>query len=474
MNFETKKIDKNTPRKKPQFKHKKKLTISITLLVPLVIITVLILGIFKACSQIDFSFFLEMAGDELEADAYGHTNILVLGTGGLNHDGANLTDSIIVASLDYDNNLVSMLSIPRDLYVEDSILNNSRINEVYANGRVQFESSSKGIEYMKEKVEEIVGMPIHYWLKVDFKGFKDLIDALGGIEVYVKEDLNDPYYPKDGTILFEPLYIKKGIHEMDGELALKYARSRKTTSDFDRANRQQDLIYAIKEKALDLKVILSKDKIENILDALKDNIETNIKIKEILTLGSYADNFSEQNILHRLIHDDPTQCGGFLYTPERKFYGGMFVLIPAGNYDFLHNYSNLNFNFPQVARENLTVQILNGTKTGSVAGTTKQILQRYCFNIIRYGNGRNQDITETTYYYRSEKPPAALDFLKKLIPGKESKIIPTEYNEYTADIIIELGTDYVNSEKYIDDPFYYLPEIVLSNINGETTDDEDQ
>ncbi|MBU1151706.1 LCP family protein, partial [Patescibacteria group bacterium] len=373
-------------------------TISIPIVIALIIVISLLFGIVKACMSINISAILTLAGSDLEEDAYGHTNFLLLGTGGENHDGGNLTDTIIVSSLDHENNIVTMLSIPRDLYVKDSLVGSSRINEVFVNAKNQYESSTKGIEHLKEKVEEIVGMPIHYWAKVDFQGFKDLIDAIGGIEIYVKEDLYDPYYPKDGTYEFAPFSIKKGLHEMDGEMTLKYVRSRKTTSDFDRADRQQQVLNAIKEQALK-EVIFSKSKIESILSALKNNIETNIKVKEILTLGSFASELSAENISHRLIHDDPTQCGGFLYTPERQYYQGMFVLIPAAvpnstkGEEFLHYYSDLNFNLPEIAQEASTLHILNGTPAAGTAGEIKQILNRFCFDVERFGNARNQEIS---------------------------------------------------------------------------------
>lgn len=459
----------------------KHISVSISLLISLAIIIFLSIGIVKSFKNIDFSAFLSLAGSDLKVDGYGHSNFLILGVGGGQHEGADLTDTIIVASLDSENKTLTMLSIPRDLYVKDNLLWNSRINEVYFRAKEHFESSTKGVQYMKDKVEELVGIPIHYWLKADFQGFKDLINALGGIDVYVTEDINDPFYPKDGTFLYEPFAITKGEHHLDGETALKYARSRKTTSDFDRARRQQQIIYAAKEKALSTNTLISKEKIENILEVLKANIETNITVKEILTLGSMAPELTEDRIVHKLIHDDPGLCGGLLYTPAKEAYNGMFVLIPAGGVEFLYKYSNLNFNYPQVAKENAAIQILNGTPRGGAAAETKQILRRFCFDVIKFGNANSKDIAQTTYYYRKktdisgnpiDSRPKALDFLKTIIPGDESTDIPIEYADSLADIIIELGANYTNSKDYMEDPFYYLPppgSITTTTEDTETT-----
>ncbi|MFA7685314.1 MAG: LCP family protein [Candidatus Gracilibacteria bacterium] len=446
----------------------KSLSISISLLISLAIIIFLSIGIVKAFKNIDFSTVLSLAGSELKTDTYGHTNFLILGIGGGTHEGADLTDSILVASLDNETKELTLLSIPRDLYVKDALLFDSKVNEVYYRAKEHFGSSIKGIEYMKGKIEELVGIPIHYWVKVDFQGFKDFIDSLGGIEITVTENLNDPFYPKDGTFLYEPFSITKGDHHMDGELALKYARSRETTSDFDRARRQQQIIYAVKQKALSANILMDKTKIENILDVLKANIETNITVKEILTLGSMAKDLTEDKILHRLVHDDPGLCGGLLYVPDRSAYNGMFVLIPAGGLEFLYKYADLNFNYPLIAKENTTIELLNGTPRAGAAAETKQILRRFCFDIVKFGNAGTKDILYTTYYYRQktdvngnkiDSRPKALDFLEKVIPGKESTTIPIEYASSTADIIIEIGADYTNSKDYMEDAFYSLPVI---------------
>lgn len=471
MNFKIKKIKKvDTPKpKRIKLFQQKHITIHLPIIISVIVIFLLLTGIVKAVKSIDFTIFLKAAGEELETDGYNHTNFLILGTGDKNYEGGNLTDSIIVASLDNESELITMVSIPRDLYIKDLTVGSGKINEIYFKSKTHYGSSIEGIEHIKQEIETIIGIPIHYWIKADFAGFKELIDNLGGIDIYVENAIYDPYYPKDGTYLYETFSVPIGQHHMDGATALKYARSRKTTSDFDRANRQQAIIYAIKEKALQTDILFNKDKITNILNTLKSNIETNINVKEILTLGSMVSDFSKEQISHYLIHDDPTICGGFLYTPLQELYGGQFVLLPAGGYEFIHLYSDLMFNQPSIRVENSKIHILNSTKTGGVAGEAKQILQRFCFNIVRFGNGRSKEFSQTTYYYKQkhdkdgdeiDSRPQTLNFLQKLIPGKESTIIPQEYIEagydQGADIIIEIGSDYVNSENYINDPFYNL------------------
>lgn len=488
MDFETKKI-----RTKPSLKDRlssrissatagKKIRINLPILIAITVILILCVGIAKAVTSIDMSVILKIAGTDLKEDSYGHTNFLLLGSGGLNHDGGTLTDTMIVASLDDENKTVTMLSIPRDLWMKDKVVGNSKINEVYLNAKDHYEeinkippktedlkSNQQAMEHLRTKIEEILGIPIHYYVSVDFSAFTDIIDAVGGVDINVEKAIYDPLYPKMGTVDYETFSMAKGPQHLDGKTALKYARSRETTSDFDRSKRQQQIIMAIKESALKANILFSKEKISNILEIIKANINTNITIEEILTLGSIAKDYSKDSIITRLMHDDPTRCGGFLYTPERSYYGGAFVLVPAGGFDIIHKYADLIFGFTAIAKEDAKIQILNGTPRAGVAGETKQILQRFCFNMSRFGNAEKKDVIQTTYYYRQkldekgkpiESRPLTLDFLKKLVPGKEVEGIPQKYIDlgYTdSDIILELGTDYTSSPNYMEDPFYSLP-----------------
>ncbi|MBT7736703.1 hypothetical protein HN709_03360, partial [Candidatus Peregrinibacteria bacterium] len=145
MNFKRKKISKRLNKPVPETcaegKTKLRISFSIPIIAAIFIIIALFVGIGKAVSDIGVTILLKAAGEELQQDAYGHTNFMVLGTGGGDHDGADLTDTIIVASLDPENNLVSMLSIPRDLYVEDAKIGDSRINETYWRAKMYYESS---------------------------------------------------------------------------------------------------------------------------------------------------------------------------------------------------------------------------------------------------------------------------------------------------------------------------------------------
>ena len=472
MNFQTHKITEEKPKKKfkiptnlkkylPKQLPKPAVTIISWLAISGLIIAGIIFAFLLLIRLFGVETILTPLTKELEQDAYGHTNFLILGHGGENHDGGNLMDTIIVGSLDSENNIFTMTSIPRDFYLRDSVIGNAKINEAYYRARNHFDSEDEGVEYMKSQIEEIVGIPIHYWVKVDFKGFKELIDAIGGVEVNVEEAIYDPYYPKDGTYEYEPFSIQAGLQTLDGETALKFARSRKTTSDFDRADRQQQLIYAIKEKAEKLNILTSVGKLQDIYAGIKNNVQTNLDISEMARLGLIAKDFHSDNIQHRLIHDDPNYCGGFLYVPERELFGGAYVQLVAGGNEFLQLYSDLNFNNQEVAAQNKSITILNGTSTPGVAGETYRFLNRLCIDVDDVQNAITNSQTITTYYFKPDLEgniPALVTYLQKIIPGQISSDIPGEYQQIllNSDVILELGSDYIESPDYISDPFNFI------------------
>lgn len=438
----------------------------------IVIVVLFFYGCSTIISKVGLINVIGIFGEQLKTDTYGNTNVLLLGTGGGDHDGADLTDTIIVASIDQSNQLVPMLSIPRDFYVNVDGIGGLRINGVYELGKEKY-GTEGGIQLVEETIEEITGVDIHYHVLINFSGFKDIVDSLDGVDIYVDEPINDPYYPLDGTIQYQTFTLDAGLQHMDGDTALKYARSRKTTSDFDRSKRQQKLLFAIKDKAMSKNILLNPGRIKDLYYSVNDNIETNFSIRHIIELAKISQNFSKENIITRVMTDDPTSCGGFLYVPDRDFFGGAYVLVPIGNdYDFIHQYVDLIFHYPDINKNPLQFQILNGTKTAGLAGESMAILDRLCFDVIRYGNAQSQDIENTTLFYRPETTvnengetttsqiPEGLYFLQQLIPGEISTEIPSIYNEpqyiSEADVIIELGADYAESKP--DDIFYqYYP-----------------
>lgn len=389
-------------------------------------------------------------GKQVETDDLGHTNILLLGTGGGIHDGADLTDTIIIASIDHNKKMVSMLSIPRDLYLKTSLTGGSRINAIYDLVKSQKGDSKAALEYLKSELSEKFDLKIHYYAKVNFAGFSQIVDSLDGIDVDVTADIVDPFYPKGETIDYETFIIRKGMQHLDGETALKYVRSRKTTSDFDRSRRQQQVINAIKDKALSLKTLTDPGKLGALYESIASNYETDLSSREIIYLGSLAEEIKgEGKIVMNVLHDDPSRSGGILYTPMREFYNGMYVLLPQGD-DFvaIARFANFVLYNPGILKQSVSLQILNGTRNVGLAARVRQKLQLLGFRVPRYGNAKTLDIETTVLYVRN--PDVDLEvarFLADYLRATLIMVIPTEYNELpyksNSDLVLEIGSNFI-------------------------------
>lgn len=444
------------------------------------IIIVILVALFKMTWNVvtlaeNFSvkeIVLSAFSEAIKVDTENHTNILLLGTGTEEHDGAHLTDTIMVASIDHDLDYVSMMSIPRDLYVEvEGLYGGNRINsvmelvaetEIYNNNTNEKAAYQMGADVLSDTVSDVLGIPIHYYARVDFEGFVEIVDALGGIDVMLNEALYDPYYPaEDGTIGFQTFSLPAGPVHLDGEDSLKYVRSRQTTSDFDRSARQQQTLQAIKERALSLGVLTNPGRLKNIYTVINDNFDSNLEWDEMVYLAKIADNFDTGDVSMWVLNDNPLTEGGFLYTPEREEYGGAFVLVPyLPDYSDIHLFADLVLMHPEVHASNQSFQVTNGTGVNGLATETMYFLGRFGFDVVRYGNSANQSvqisrIIPLTDLLSGQDPELVKtsDFItyitEHFIPaGFIMNEVPQEYTpaEWTtdADIILELGMDYAN------------------------------
>lgn len=310
-------------------------------------------------------------GNELIGEKEGRINVLLLGMRGEALTGGGLlADTIMVASIAPADNKISLFSIPRDLYVQDPAADSkSKINAVYAYGEEKRKGG--GMEDMKTVVSEIVGQPVSYALAINFKGFTDLVDAIGGIEIDLKqpfeeamqfneEKVCDAYVFTKPTGNFEikrrktslgtpgkitaqyPLCtnpnvecggdfkLPAGKQTLSGEQALCYARSRKTTSDFDRAKRQQVVIQKIKEKALSAGTLTDFNKVNGIIESLGNNVKTDLQAWEMKKLFEIEGKMSNPQIAQRVLENN---AEGLLYNPEQRPETG-YILLPIGdNYD---------------------------------------------------------------------------------------------------------------------------------------------
>jgi LCP family protein required for cell wall assembly len=232
-------------------------------------------------------------------DRHGPVHILLLGLDaddcGRTSGEGQRTDTMILVRVDPATKQVSMLAIPRDLYVYiDADHGSQKITTANVYG-TEYEDGEpvphSGPNLVKKVVQTNLGLPVHRYIRVDFNGFKTIVEALDGIEIDVPPSPNDPEvglwddnFP-DGSCGTMTISFKPGKQTMDGERALQYARSRYSTSDFDRSRRQMQVLMAIRDKATGLGVILD---LPDLIPAVLDTVDTDMTANEILSLARIA------------------------------------------------------------------------------------------------------------------------------------------------------------------------------------------
>ncbi len=380
---------------------------------------------------------------QLANNGAGRINILLIGIGGAGHPGGTLADTIIVASIDPKNKTMAMLSIPRDLYVKypkQAKSQSGKINSVYAYGEDKSHNiAGGGGQLLSDEVSTILNIPINYYIRVDFGGFEKIIDQLGGITVDVPKAIYDPYFPADNTINYSPFSISAGTHHMDGKTALRYARSRETTSDFDRSNRQEIVLAAIKDKALTLGVLSNPKKMIDILDLVSNHVETSLQTNEIEKLMGILKGIDSNSIQNGVLDNSPT-------GPLVSANNGAYVLLPkTGDYSQIQKIAHALFANPYLNGEKAEIAILNGS---GQSGQATQLSDKLVSNSYIVGTVANAPTTvsKTVIYDLSngQKNKTTLSLLKKELSASVSTN-PSQSvinSAPGADIIVVLGQDY--------------------------------
>lgn len=295
----------------------------------------------------------------------GVTNILLLGIGGGTHDGPNLTDTVIFASINQKMNKVTLVSIPRDVWIPDL---QGKINIAYATGQDQGE---KGLILAKATVQKVLNQPIDYGFRIDFSGFEKAVGLVGGLDVVVDRTFDDYAYPVEGKeaaacghtdaeisdwsasatpsadldffpCRFMHLHVDKGQQPMDGTTALRYVRSRHALgpegTDFARSKRQQKVITAFKEKVLSAQTLLNPGKLMDLYTTLKDSIDTDIQQDDYAGFVAVAQKMKSAKIesVSLDMGDAQSQRMGLLMNPPISAdYHNAWVLAPrTGGNDF--------------------------------------------------------------------------------------------------------------------------------------------
>jgi LCP family protein required for cell wall assembly len=397
------------------------------------------------------SYLIGSSDRALAGEDSDRINILLVGMGGEGHDGPNLTDTLILTSIRPSDNRVAMLSIPRDLLVSVPNYGWRKINSVNAYGEMQ--AVGRGGELTKKTIEGLLGIDIPYYIRIDFDGFRSIIDAVGGIDVYVETAFTDPTYPTyDHGV--QAISFEEGWQHLDGEQALQFARSRHGNngegSDFARSRRQQKVLTALKNKFMSFKTFSSPSTITNTLSALQSNIATNLNIGEILRLAKMSRDVERDDIMHEVLDNGPDS------VLVDKLVNSAYVLLPKNNdWTLLRRTAEGLFENAEMAdpteapppppeeRVDAAVEIRNGNGTSGVAREAAGQLSQYGFRITKIGNADSFDYKQTVIYdltYGQDR--AALDYITKLFPRAQvldDKHAAAPEPSSGADFLIVLG-----------------------------------
>jgi len=246
------------------------------------------------------------------------------------------TDTMMLVSIDPVANTIGVLSIPRDLYVQvPGYASLQRINSPMVLG--EYQRPGYGPTLMMQSVQLNLGIRVNDYVAVDFKAFMDIVDAIGGITVETDYTINDPQYP-DMNYGYDPFYLAPGVHNLNGYDALRFARTRHGDSDINRARRQQQVIYAVRDKVLDLDMVPQLlIQAPTLWSSLSENIYTGLSLEQIIQLGLFVKDVPLENIEMGVIDFQYLQSyttpeGASVLIPNRSRLGGLMVEVFGENY----------------------------------------------------------------------------------------------------------------------------------------------
>ncbi|MBP8863041.1 MAG: LCP family protein [Anaerolineae bacterium] len=363
-------------------------------------------------------------------------NLLLLGVDERpQENGMARTDTMMVLTLDPTTLQAGVLSIPRDLWVPIPGYNQGRINTAHRLGEL-YNYPGGGPALARETVEYNLGIPIQYYVRLNFQGFVDLIDLIGGIDVYVAEPINDPLYP-DNNYGYDPLYIPAGQQHFDGAMALKYARTRHDSNDFERARRQQQVLLAVLERVSSLNLLPQlAPRLGELYTLMDQSVSTDLTLDEVLALAGLAIKVDRTQIRFAVI--DST-CTENYITPE-----GAQVLIPLR--DRIREVRDYVFGGAELAsqtveQENATIGVLNGTGRAGLAASTTDYLKEQGVAVAAFGNADRADYATTMIILNRPKPATAAR-LATLLGLPQSAIVTASNVAAAQDITLILGADY--------------------------------
>ncbi|MGD8489931.1 MAG: LCP family protein [Anaerolineae bacterium] len=350
-------------------------------------------------------------------------NILLMGSDRRPNTGHWRTDSLIIVSVDTQSSVVRLLSIPRDLWVYIPGHGYNRVNTADLWGELDRKGS--GPEWVKRTIHYNLGIPIHYYVRVDFQGFMRIIDTLGGVTIDVDCPLPD-------------INLSAGIHHMTGREALRYARSRKSTNDFDRGRRQRKVLLALWEQALSLEML---PRLPELWLTMAGTVQTDLPLEQVINLAYLGTRLEPQRIINKAISSRHVQAW---MTPQ-----GASVLLPREDRirALLEElYAPVNVAALDTA-DRVRVSVYNGSSRPQAEELAAAALRWEGFKIAATGPADRRDYVQTQISTSIEDAAIIAKIAQTLgVPLGTVQAAPSDQNQSSAepdwDVQIILGQNY--------------------------------
>lgn len=387
----------------------------------------------------------------LNTEGDGRLNVLMLGRGGQENEAPDLTDTMLIASIDLETQSAALLSIPRDTWVSVNG-QGMKINATYSTTKMQAkykgksdsEAETAAIQATITQARNVAGVPIHKYVLADYKAFRDIVNALGGVNINVDKPIYDS---------FTGWSFKAGSQTFNGDRALQYARSRHGSArgDFDRTEHQRQLLIAMRDKASSTGILANPVRLNSLANAVQKNMRTDLSIDEARTVYDRTKLMTDDKILSLDLAkpDNPLVTTGMI--------SGQSIVRPiAGLSDFskIRAYARSNMLDPFLKKETPTVAVYNASGKAGLATQVGDVLSSYGYKVLLKESAKMTTKQTVVAKQSSEDKPYTNRFLNirfnttlvssvpdGLIPDQTSTSSTTNQAEKPQFIIV-LGTDF--------------------------------
>ncbi len=381
-------------------------------------------------------------GNKLLGEKDGQVNVLILGIGGVGHDGPYLSDTMMVAQIRPGDNKATMISIPRDYLVNTKEFGQRKINSVFAETFAKTKDWDKSGQAAIDVVEKMSGLDIPYFAVVDFAGFKKTIDLLGGVDVTIDNTFTDYTFPNTTEGYIPAVTFTAGPETMNGERALIFARSRHAAgpegTDFARSARQQKIIQAAKNKLVSLNIIADAGKINELFTIVGDHFHTNLSAGELIRLYTLTKDFGSDQV-SSLSLDPETN----LICPEILESNGAYVLTPCPGKSTqdIQDYFKNSFDSSKFSTEKAVVWLADSTVAGKLYKKAEAELVANgltVYKVIYTG----KPLTQSVVYPVNQKE-ATINLIKDKLHASSVSLAPPgiKIDPKKVDVIIILGEE---------------------------------